>query len=814
MDLAQIGMEVDSAPMRDGVAAMKEFQSQAHSTADAADSLGGSLDKSAEASQGFEWAADTAADTASTLSQQVEQAAYAFKEWQWNASEAETTATGLAQEFEATGRAAGQAAQGVEHNSTVTGKLTGVLQTYWQRLKQVVAEKGNFIQKSREMSAAGDATIGKIKNMISSFGALKSTLVGAAAALAIREIAAMADTWSDATARIGVATGSMDVAEGVMDRLAHTAQITYSSLNQTVEGFVRNSTVLQALGKTTEEQIAYTEALNLALVASGTKGQQALSVQEALSKGMTQGKLATEQLQTVLNGSSEVSKALAEELGTTVLGLSSLATQGQITGDVIFRALTKRLDEFTDKAAEMPTTIGDGFLLIGNALTVLVGKFDQFSGVSLTVANALASVAEAIMWVANNGETVGRILWTLVPAMIAVFGPTVYAMVAGLATIIGKGLVGAVALLWSTITKHPIGALATAAATLVMYLFQWRDSFPAIGRMFDWLQEKAISVLTKIRDAFKDIPFLSWVGDAAEWAIEIIGDDAADKISKAHEKGGTSVANKIKDAHENGGKNAADEMRRIQDEAAQRAIQQYEIMNGKAVKTMGETLVKSAETGAEYMYNAVTGSVRAVTEEMKSATTEAVKASAQTAGGTIGNSMTSAGEVVGRNLYDVMVTAGDRMMASGFERMEEWAKRMITVAAHVENSLKWAEAGKLIAEAEAIRQSTKAQNRTGSGGSSAGGGSSSGSSSSGYASNFFGPAAFAGSQAWDKYNERFSDNKATTPESKESKPQVTIKNITDPKSMVDMLGSEAAHNQITNYIKHNKEEVKAILGAY
>ena len=48
---------------------------------------------------------------------------------------------------------------------------------------------------------------------------------------------------------------------------------------------------------------------------------------------------------------------LADELGISTLELGRVGQQGKITGDVIYAALTKRLETLRDEADSMPATI-------------------------------------------------------------------------------------------------------------------------------------------------------------------------------------------------------------------------------------------------------------------------------------------------------------------------------------------------------------------------------------------------------------------------------------------------------------------------
>ncbi|MHB0763184.1 tape measure protein [Stutzerimonas sp. NM35] len=225
---------------------------------------------------------------------------------------------------------------------------------------------------------------------------LKRLFATATAGIGAMSVVGAADTWSDLTSRVRLSIGAHQDVTAVMSRLSDIARGTYSSLESTAEAFAQNSVTLRALGKSTLEQLNYTEALNNALVVSGAKGERAQMVQNSLSRAMAEGALRGEDLNNVLNSGSRVAEALAEELGTDITQLRRLAAEGKITGEVVFTALTKINETLKDEAAKMPATIADGFLLMRNAALQSIGVFDQQAKVSEEMAASLVSVSDAI----------------------------------------------------------------------------------------------------------------------------------------------------------------------------------------------------------------------------------------------------------------------------------------------------------------------------------------------------------------------------------------------------------------------------------
>lgn len=331
------------------------------------------------------------------------------------------------------------------------------------------------------------------------------------AALTSRALASAADDWSDMSSRIGAAVGDMAAAPALMQDMLRLANASYSSLGQTVEMFAGNVSAMRDLGYATQATLDFTESLNHMLVITATKGEQAASVQNALSKAMAVGKLDAEGLQAVLAHGGRVAEALAAELGVTVSQLRDLASQGKITGDVIARSIIGALDDVREQAGEMPSTIGDGLLKVGNSVGALVGVLDQAFGISGALAERLDKLSMGIGKLAaadfsglmdsmsSGAQTLGQVLMVLaatrVPALIgavASLNITTVMMNAGFVTgtisaramgmamaaqaAAARGLGAALAF-----AGGPMGLLAAGAAALVLTVYNLRRETVDLG---------------------------------------------------------------------------------------------------------------------------------------------------------------------------------------------------------------------------------------------------------------------------------------------------------------------------------------------
>lgn len=225
---------------------------------------------------------------------------------------------------------------------------------------------------------------------------IRSLAAAVAVGLSTSAIVSYTDRWTDLNARLRNVTGSAEASDIALDRISQTARRTYSSLEQTADTFTRNAVTLTELGYSTARQLDLMESLNNALVISGTKGQVAESVLNALSKAFAFGELRGENFNTVIQQGGRIVEALAAGLGVTTLELRKMAEQGDLKTKPVIEAITSQMEKLSLEAEAMPATIGDGFLLLNNAMFEFVGRMDDAIGASSAVSSVMVTLADNI----------------------------------------------------------------------------------------------------------------------------------------------------------------------------------------------------------------------------------------------------------------------------------------------------------------------------------------------------------------------------------------------------------------------------------
>lgn len=396
----------------------------------------------------------------------------------------------------------------IERAMAKSGVATGHLSAGMGQLdKAMIQATGDLRPLNRELDQTGRAAEKAGGAFAGMAGKIRLMLGGLGAALGVHQLVNYADTWSDISARVGLAVGDMDNAAPTMSRLSDMARQTYSSLNLTAEGFIANSVSLRELGLNTQQQLDYTEALNNALVVSGARGQRAESVNRALAASMAMGKMQGDQLNTVLTSGGRVAQVLAAELGTTTNGLRQMATDGKITSDVIYNALVGSMGALRDEAASMPATMGDAFTLMGNSILTLVGSFDQVTGASATMATGIIKVSDGIKYLAANSNIVIGALSGITAALVASFIPAAYGAVTALAAqtgafiLLNGGIWGSVAALIAmrgALIASGIGAIAVIVGLGVKAVLDLSDELGGLNGVWKLMGMVATDVWQRI----------------------------------------------------------------------------------------------------------------------------------------------------------------------------------------------------------------------------------------------------------------------------------------------------------------------------
>lgn len=379
---------------------VKTIASGLSKSAAASESASGAMAGLASAQEKGKVATDTLGSSASKTSTAIDNLSKEIQEASADAGKLSSSASSAKVAIDSVAKTAVSASGGV-------GKLADSAVKAEKATTALDPASRKSSQSVQQLGKSSASTAGSMNNLASTAKKLGGVLV---AAFSVSKVIQYADAWSDMQSRVGAVIGDMDAAGSAMGRILQIANASYSPLEQTAEVFSRNVATFRDLGKSADEAADFTEAVNNALVVTATRGDDAAVVVNSLSRSLATGKLDADAFDTIVSRSPRTLKAVADQMGVTTIELRKLAQEGKVTSEVIAAGLVGSLDQLKAEAAEMPATMGDAFVRVGNNLTALVGTYDQVTGASGALASAIIELSDTALEMATSEDVIAGLL--------------------------------------------------------------------------------------------------------------------------------------------------------------------------------------------------------------------------------------------------------------------------------------------------------------------------------------------------------------------------------------------------------------------
>lgn len=321
-----------------------------------------------------------------------------------------------------------------------------------ERIEIIVTERGSKVVQ-RNLNNIGKSATQTSKAV----QLLRRTLGLLGGALLIRQLIQMVDQFTNLQNRLKLVTTSTAQLTLVTKKLFAISQETRSSFGATGDLFSRVALSVKALGVSQKETLEFTKSLNQAVILSGAGAIEATQAVRQLSQGLASNRLSGDELRSVLEQLPLVADVIARQLKVTRGELRILGKQGKITGDVVLKAFKAAREELAERFAETIPTIGQGFLVLSNAVTFFSGKLATASGLS-------EAFARTMIFLGTHMETIFRLLGAAGITGLLLALPRIIGLVTGAV----KGLTAA-------IIANPVGALIVVITTLISLAVVFAD---------------------------------------------------------------------------------------------------------------------------------------------------------------------------------------------------------------------------------------------------------------------------------------------------------------------------------------------------
>ncbi len=163
-----------------------------------------------------------------------------------------------------------------------------------------------------------------------------------------------------------------------------------------------------------------TETVSKAVAISGASAQAADAALVQFGQALASGTLRGEELNSVMEQTPALAKAIAQGMGITVGQLRSVAAEGKITSQEIVKALNNVQKDVDAMFAKTDITVSQSLTLLSNELTKFVGESGKGSGAAQALSGSIQTLAGNLDTL-TTAMMLGGAYWlgTYIPAIYA-----------------------------------------------------------------------------------------------------------------------------------------------------------------------------------------------------------------------------------------------------------------------------------------------------------------------------------------------------------------------------------------------------------
>lgn len=401
--------------------------------------------------------------------------------------------------------------------ATNFSKLKSSISQVVSNIRQASKETTSFNSKLKNVSSAGSSLAGVFTRVAGAVGA----------AFGVSTIIKTSDAVAQTKARLDLMNDNMQTTAELQNMIYESAKRSRGAYLDTADAVAKMGVLAGDAFSSNEETIAFMEQVNKHFVIGGADTQQQQAAILQLTQAMASGVLQGEELRSIMENAPTIATAIEDYLGVSN-GLKDIASEGQITSEVVKEALLGAAEETNAKFESMPKTFGQIWIEFKNnaikAFQPILEKINEIANSGKleeylqTATDFMVKFGESAMnaltWIMDNGDTVENALKI---AAIAIAGLTVAMWAFNIACYANP-------LSWIVIVIIvAIAALVAALVAVILYwdeikaaaLSCWDAIKAAWGSIVEWFKgiwESVKGVWQSVVDWFKGL----WQG-VTEW---------------------------------------------------------------------------------------------------------------------------------------------------------------------------------------------------------------------------------------------------------------------------------------------------------
>lgn len=248
---------------------------------------------------------------------------------------------------------------------------------------------------ARRAAASTDALTSSVKRLAAAVLSIR----------AVKGIFSLSDAMTSTTARLDMMNDGLQTTAELNDMIFASAQRSRGAYQETADLVSKLGVLAGDAFGSSAEIVAFAEQINKQMTIAGTSTAGAQAAMLQLTQAMSSGVLRGEELNSILEQAPTIAQSIADYLGVSVGVMREMASEGQITAQVVKNAMFAAAEETNAKFEAMPYTWGQVWTSMKNTITQTfqpaldaIGKLADLAGENIdTVVGLLYGLAAAAL---------------------------------------------------------------------------------------------------------------------------------------------------------------------------------------------------------------------------------------------------------------------------------------------------------------------------------------------------------------------------------------------------------------------------------
>jgi tape measure domain-containing protein len=300
-------------------------------------------------------------------------------------------------------------------------RLSSTVSNTERYIRDNTTEQGNFNQAIAEGTQEANGLMDMIKGAVAAYATVQT----------VTSALNLSDELTQTTARLNMMNDGVQSTDELVNMVyasAENARGSFQEMADVVARFGNNAG--DAFGSTAEV-VAFAELVQKQMTIAGASTSEAANAMLQLSQGLGSGVLRGDELNSIFEQAPNLIRNIADYLGVSIGEIREMASEGELTADVVKAAIFAATDEINANFEAMPMTWGQIWQSMQNTAIMAfqpvlqrlnaMANSEVFQGFVDQAINAMATVAEIVLNIFDLVAAVGGFIaenWSIIEPII------------------------------------------------------------------------------------------------------------------------------------------------------------------------------------------------------------------------------------------------------------------------------------------------------------------------------------------------------------------------------------------------------------